>query len=73
MHSYGIIIQIPNTVTGNVYAQVEEGGWFNGTYNRMDSGFISMVGIVGCTAALIICGNVFKRQREHMLERIETE
>jgi len=32
-----------------------------------------MVGIVGCTAALIICGNVFKRQREHMLERIETE
>ena len=35
--------------------------------------FIGIVGIVGCTAALIICGNVIKRQREHMLERIETE
>ena len=34
---------------------------------------ISVLGIVGCCAALLMTGRIFKKQKEQLLEEIEKE
>lgn len=34
---------------------------------------VSVLGIIGCLTGLLVTGNIFKKQRERLLEEIEKE